>query len=72
MVFEIAKRLQKSYGSFHGAGIYRTLEKLYGDQVSRDRINVEKQVNQFLKNNPDVVLWKCAGRKRLYKFTTKP
>jgi cytoskeletal protein RodZ len=68
VVLEVAAKLQEDYGSFHGAGVYKVLEKLYGKQVSEKRISVEKQVNEFLRENPRVEFQERVGRKKLYKF----
>ncbi|MCD6414464.1 MAG: hypothetical protein J7L23_02435 [Candidatus Diapherotrites archaeon] len=68
LVLEVARRIQDRYGSFHGAGVYRVLEQVYGEQVSGRRIDVEKQVNHFLRRNPDVKFYERAGRKKLYRF----
>jgi hypothetical protein len=63
----IARRLQEKYGSFHGAGVYQVLERLYGEQVS-DRISIEKQVNESIKSDKSVEFCEHAGRKKLYRF----
>lgn len=68
LALEIAMRLQEKYGSFHGAGIYQAMERLYGKDVKLDRIEIEKQINDFIKEEPEIGVHGRAGKKKLYRF----
>ncbi|MCK4327406.1 MAG: hypothetical protein KAW41_02915 [Candidatus Diapherotrites archaeon] len=49
LVKQIAVGLEAKEGKFHAAGIWRELHKAYGNSVVRDRIYIEKDIGDWLR-----------------------
>lgn len=65
----IAERLYVKQGKFHAAGIWRQLYDIYGDQVLKDRIYIEKWISSWMKSQPDIVFKEQVGRTKYYSFS---
>ncbi|MFC2174370.1 hypothetical protein ACFLQ2_00685 [archaeon] len=66
LVKGIANSLQGRNGKFHAAGIWRELHSAYGDTVVRDRIYIEKEIGEWLKDNADFT--ESYRNAKYYKF----
>jgi len=71
IVRAIAERLYREHGKFHAAGIWRRLFEIYGDQVLKNRIYIEKWISFWMKNEKDIVFKEQLGRTKYYTFLSK-